>query len=131
MDSVIDCACAASGFEREKPAKGSDIITGSEAGKTNKFLQILAFAACAVKTSVKAEFVMGGQPLGGGGEEWEDVEVEEVVVEEVEDLSAAGGEQFVSAFKGECRARGAKRRSAAYIPATCFFVVANTVLTSS
>ena len=61
---------------REKPAKGSDIITGSEAGKTNKFLQILAFAACAVKTSVKAEFVMGGQPLGGGGEEWEDVEVE-------------------------------------------------------
>ncbi|GMH66787.1 hypothetical protein TL16_g04507 [Triparma laevis f. inornata] len=60
MDAVIGYACGRAGWAGDPPAKGSDIVTGSEAGNTCKFLQLMGLAASAVKLGVAMEGVMGG-----------------------------------------------------------------------
>jgi len=92
MDSVIghvveQCGGAQAGIE--PPALGSDIVTGSEAGNTNRFLQLMGIAATAFSRGLKGEaVVLGGETtITDMVEEVFEEEVEEEVdVEIVEDV---------------------------------------------
>ena len=97
MDSVISFGVEKSLYVGEgNPAKGSDIVTGSESGNTNKMLQVLAIAA-------KEMMGRGDNPASAAQkteEEYEEIEVQETVeVEEDVPAQAPASPQFTKQLK--------------------------------